>query len=89
MTKKSLIDITAPKKENQYPKNAEMSETNLIKAVKIFFDIKNDNEKFKYDCALLNVSKYEHYVEKCNTDRILFSIMFVDKDFETVKNYLS
>ena len=48
-----------------------------------------DNEKFKYDCALLNVSKYEHYVEKCKTDRILFSIMFVDKDFETVKNYLS
>ena len=47
------------------------------------------DEKFKYDCALLNVSKYEHYVEKCNTDRILFSIMFVDKDFETVKNYLS
>ena len=47
------------------------------------------DEKFKYDCALLNVSKYEHYVEKCKTDRILFSIMFVDKDFETVKNYLS
>ncbi len=44
MTKKSLIDITAPKKENKYPKNAEMSEANLIKAVKIFFDIKNDNE---------------------------------------------
>lgn len=41
-------------------------------------------EKFKYDCALLNVSQYEHYVEKCNTDRILFSIMFIDKNFEQV-----
>ena len=43
-----------------------------------------DNEKFKYDCALLNVNEYEHYVEQCDKDRIIFSILFVDKDFKTI-----
>ncbi len=46
------------------------------------------NEKFKYDCALLNVSEYEHYVEQCEKDRIIFSILFVDKDFKTMKNII-
>ena len=45
-----------------------------------------DNEKFKYDCALLNVNEYEHYVEQCDKDRIIFSILFVDKDFKTIKD---
>ena len=45
-------------------------------------------EKHYYDCALLNVSKYEHYVERCNIDRIIFRIMFVNTDFEIVKSYL-
>ena len=44
MSKKILIDIQSPKEENQYPNGAEMTEPNLIKAVKIFFDIKNDSE---------------------------------------------
>ena len=47
-----------------------------------------DNEKFKYDCALLNVSQYEHYVEQCKKDRIIFSILFVDKDFKTIKDII-
>ena len=46
------------------------------------------DEKFKYDCALLNVSEYEHYVEQCEKDRIIFSILFVDKDFKTMKNII-
>ena len=47
-----------------------------------------DNEKFKYDCALLNVNEYEHYVEQCDKDRIIFSILFVDKDFKTIKDII-
>ena len=47
-----------------------------------------DNEKFKYTCALLNVSEYEHYVEQCKEDRIIFSILFVDKDFKTIKDII-
>jgi len=47
-----------------------------------------DNEKFKYDCALLNVNKYEHYVEQCDKDRIIFSILFVNKDFKTIKDII-
>lgn len=44
MSKKNLINIANPKKENVYPKGAEMNEANLVKAVKIFFDIKNNDE---------------------------------------------
>ena len=47
-----------------------------------------DNEKFKYNCALLNVNEYEHYVEQCDKDRIIFSILFVDKDFKTIKDII-
>ena len=47
-----------------------------------------DNEKFKYTCALLNVSEYQHYVEQCEKDRIIFSILFVDKDFKTIKDII-
>ena len=47
-----------------------------------------DNEKFKYDCALLNVNEYEPYVEQCDKDRIIFSILFVDKDFKTIKDII-
>ena len=46
-------------------------------------------EKHYYDCALLNVGEYEHYVEKSDKDRILFSIVFVNTDFEMVKKVLT
>lgn len=42
--KKALIGIKTPFKENQYPKNAEMTEQSLIDVVKIFFNISRDNE---------------------------------------------
>ena len=47
-----------------------------------------EDEKFKYNCALLNVSEYEHYVEQCEKDRIIFSILFVDNDFKTIKDFI-
>ena len=43
---------------------------------------------YTYHCALLNVSQYEHYVEQCKKDRIIFSILFVDKDFKTIKDII-
>ena len=38
--------------------------------------------------CLLNVNEYEHYVEQCKEDRIIFSILFVDKDFKTIKDII-
>lgn len=33
-------------------------------------------EDIQYDCALLNVSQYEHSVDSASSDRLMFSIIF-------------
>jgi len=33
-------------------------------------------EDVQYDCALLNVSEHEHYVDPASEDRLMFSIIF-------------
>ena len=45
-------------------------------------------ETVQYECALINVSEYEHYVEKSAQDRLLFSVCFVDMSFLNAKNFL-
>jgi hypothetical protein len=45
-------------------------------------------ESVQYECALINVSEYEHYVETVAQDRLLFSVCFVDMFFEDAKNFL-
>ena len=47
-----------------------------------------NNKKYDYDCSLINVSKYPHSVTSSKIDRILFSIIFVDDDFLSVKKEL-
>jgi len=43
-----------------------------------------NNQEHVYDCALINVNKYEHYLKEAEEDRLLFSIIFLDSSFETV-----
>ena len=47
-----------------------------------------NNKKYDYDCSLINVSKYPHSVTSSKTDRILFSIMFINDNFLSVKKEL-
>lgn len=45
-------------------------------------------EEVTYECALINVSEHEHYVDPILEDRLLFSVCFVDTSFEDAKNFL-
>lgn len=42
------------------------------------------NQSYVYDCALINVNKYEHYLKESKEDRLLFSIIYLDHSFEQV-----
>lgn len=45
-----------------------------------------DGQEISYDAALLNVNKYAHSVNKADKDRIIFSIIYVDDNFNDVKD---
>jgi hypothetical protein len=45
-------------------------------------------ESVQYECALINVSEYEHYVETVAQDRLLLSVCFVNTSFADAKNFL-
>lgn len=41
-----------------------------------------NGEEHVYDCALINTSQYEHYVNTASENRLLFSIIFPTTPFE-------
>lgn len=47
------------------------------------------DQKIQYDAALLNVSEYAHSVNETDKDRIIFSIIYLDDDFDDVKDKIS
>lgn len=47
-----------------------------------------DGEEVDYECALINVSQYQHYVDSIFEDRLLFSVCFTDTSFEDAKTFL-
>ena len=43
------------------------------------------NHEIKYQSALINVNEHSHYVDIAKKDRLIFSIIFLEDDYYTVK----
>jgi hypothetical protein len=44
--------------------------------------------ELKYESALLNVNEYPHWVSEVNYNRIIFSIIFLEDNYKTVRDNL-
>lgn len=58
--------------------NVRLSEDNGILHI--------DGHEYTYDAALLNVNEYPHWVTEVNNDRLIFSIIFLEDDYRSVRD---
>ena len=50
-----------------------------------YFKTSTEHHEIKYQSALINVNEHSHYVDIAKKDRLIFSIIFIEDDYYTVK----